>query len=97
MPMSQIASSGCILELEIAPNAQQAFEYNANNTVGFSLQDCFLFATEYDVDSSISNSIVEHVASGEPLPFHLTTVHATRYFLSQNNFSIAFQRASTSF
>ena len=95
MPLSQIAAGGVVLELELSSNAWQAFAYDAANTVSWSIKDVFLHATAYDVDSSVANSITEHIASGEPLPYHVTTVYSTKHFLTQENFSIQLQRAST--
>ena len=65
------------------------------NTIRWAIKDVFLHATAYDVDSSVANSITEHIASGQVLPYHLTSVFSTRHFLTQANFSIQLQRAST--
>ena len=45
--------------------------------------------------NSISNSLTEHIGSGEPLPYHLTTVYSTKHFLTQENFSVQLQRSSS--
>ena len=95
MPLSQVAAGGVVLELELSSNAWQGFVYVGANTPGWSIKDVFLHATAYDVDSSIANSITEHVASGEPLPYALTTVYSTKHFLTQANFSIQLQRSSS--
>jgi hypothetical protein len=95
MPLSQVAAGGVVLELELSSNASQAFAVDAAKTISWSIKDVFLHATAYDVDSSVANSITEHIASGEPLPYHVTTVYSTKHFLTQDNFSIQLQRAST--
>ena len=61
MPLSQVAAGRVVLELEFTSNAQQAFKYDAN-MINWSIKDVFLFATAYDVDSSVANSITEHIA-----------------------------------
>ena len=95
MALSQVSAGGVVLELEISSDASQAFAVDAANTISWSIKDVFLHATAYEVDSSVSNSITQHIASGEPLPYHLTTVYSTKHFLTQDNFSIQLQRAST--
>ena len=95
MPLSQVAAGGVVLELELSSNAWQAFKYVGTNTVGWNIRDVCLHATAYDVDSSIANSITEHVASGEPLPYALTTIYSTKHFLTQANFSVQLQRSSS--
>jgi hypothetical protein len=95
MPLSQVAAGGVVLELELSSNAWQSFVYDGANTVGWNIKDVYLHATAYDVDSSIANSITEHVASGEPLPYALTTVYSTKHFLTQANFSVQLQRSSS--
>ena len=95
MPLSQVSAGGVVLELELSSNASQAFAVDAANTISWSIKDVFLHATAYDVDSSVANSITEHISQGEPLPYHCTTVYSTKHFLTQDNFSIQLQRAST--
>jgi hypothetical protein len=95
LPLSQVAAGGVVIELELSSNVWQAFNYVAANTVGWSIKDVYLHATAYDVDSSIANSITEHIGSGEPLPYHLTTCYSTKHFLTQANFSIQLQRSSS--
>ena len=95
MMLSLVASSGIVLELELSSNPWQAFSYVGANTVGWSIKDVFLHATAYDVDSSIMNSLVEHIGNGEPLPYHITTVYSTKHFLTQANFSVQLQRSSS--
>ena len=95
MNLSQVSAGGVVLELELSSNAEQAFKHVGTRTVGWSIKDVFLHATAYDVDSSVSNSFTEHIASGQPLPYHCTTVYSTKHFLTQDNFSIQLQRAST--
>ena len=60
-----------------------------------SIKFVFSYATAYDVDSSIANNITEHIASREPLPYHVTTIYNREPFLSKAKFSIQLQRAST--
>ena len=84
-----------MIELELSSNAWQAFEYVSTNTPGFASKDVYLHATAYEVDSSISNSLSEHIAGGEPLPYHLTTVYSTKHFLTQPDFSIQLQRSAS--
>ena len=95
MPLQHVAGGSLTLELELSSNGWQAFKYEAANTVGWMIKDVFLHANAIDVDSSISNSITEHIASGEPLPYHLTTTYMTKHFLTQEKFSIQLQRSST--
>jgi hypothetical protein len=96
MMLGLVAAGGIVLELELSSSPWQAFVYTGGtDTVGWSIKDVFLHATAYDVDSSISNSLVEHIGSGEPLPYHLTTVYSTKHFLTQANFSVQLQRSSS--
>ena len=94
-PLSQVAAGGIVLEMELVSNPWAPFEYVGANTPGWAIKDVYLHATAYEVDSSIANSLTEHIAGGEPLPYHLTTVYSTKHFLTQPNFSLQLQRASS--
>ena len=95
MPLSQVASGGLLIELELSSKATQGFKEEALNTISWSVKDVFLHAMAYDVDSSINNSIVEHISSGSALPYHLTSMFATKHFVSQSNFTLSLQRSAT--
>ena len=41
MPLSQVAASGLVLELQLSSDAWQAFQYVAENTPGFAIRDVF--------------------------------------------------------
>ena len=95
MPLSQVASGGLPIELELSSDATQGFKKVALNTTSWSVKDVFLHAMVYDVDSSINNSIVEHITSGASLPYNRTCVFATRHYVSQSDFTLSLQRSAT--
>ena len=84
-----------MLELELSSDALQGFKAEAANTINWAIKNVYLHGCIYSVDSSITNSIVEHVASGASLPYALTSMFATRHYISGPSWTLSLNRAAS--